>query len=154
MIDDIDLKILDVLQSKGRISFTQLSEKCNLSITSTAERVKKLEDKKIISGYSAQIDINKISNFLIVFITVTLDRPIAKSQFSLEIEKQDMIKECYHIAGEGSYLLKVICHNIEELENLINKNLKGILGVTKTVTTLVLSTEKDESKFNFNKVKI
>ena len=142
MLDDLDSKILRLLERNGRISWSELGQSLQMSATSAAERVKRLEQKGIISGYTAQINYKAIAPYIMAFITVTLDRPAVR--FDQAIHQVSQILECYHIAGEGSYLLKTRCADIDELEKLVNYTIKEIPGVLKTVTTVVLSATKGE----------
>lgn len=142
MLDEMDFKIIGLLKKKGRISWTELGKALNLSSTSSAERVRRLEELGVITGYRATFNQRALGNKIVAFITVTLVRPIEKSTFSQVVKESPLIEECYHIAGEGSYLLKVRCREIEDLETLVNKTLKAIPEVVKTVTIIALTEVK------------
>jgi Lrp/AsnC family leucine-responsive transcriptional regulator len=144
MIDSIDNKILNILQNNGRISWADLSNLLKLSSSSTAERVKKLEDQGIIQGYSAIIDYKALGIDLMAQILVILEKPANRDEFIEEVKKTEEIEECYHIVGEYDYLLKVRCKNIEALEKLISIKIKEIPGILKTSTTVILSTIKEK----------
>ena len=143
-MDDLDYKIVNVLRSRGRISFAELATTLGLSSPSTAERVRRLEEKGVIKGYKALINEKAIGPHFIAFITISLDRPVYRSNLVEIVGAQKCILECYHIAGEGSYLLKADLRSIDELEHLVNNVLKEVPGVLKTVTTIVLATVKEE----------
>lgn len=145
MLDATDLKIIETLQDKGRISWTELAKILNLSSVSSADRVKRLEGLGVIKGYKAIIDQKVLGNKLIAFITVTLVKSLEESRFADVVKKSHIIEECYHIAGEGSYLLKVHCKDIEDLEILVNKTLKTIPEVIKTVTIISLAGIKEKN---------
>lgn len=139
MFDDTDLRVVDLLKKNGRLSWTDLSKELGLSVTSTADRVRKLEEAGVIKGYAAIIDQKMLGNKIVAFITVTLVKPLEKGKFAGVVRQTDMIEECYHIAGEGSYILKVRGRDIEDLEKLVNRTLKAIPEVVKTVTIIALA---------------
>ncbi len=143
-MDALDLKIIETLRGRGRISFSELALNLGLSAPSTAERVHRLEEKGIIKGYKALINEKALGDFFMAFITVSLDRSVYRSNLVEIVKGEPGILECHHIAGEGSYLLKTRFKNIDELEHLVNNVLKEIPGVSKTVSTIVLSTIKEE----------
>ena len=144
MLDFVDYKILKHLQSKGRMSWAELAEKLKLSPSSTAERVKKLEEQGIIKGYSAVLDYKILGVDILSLIIVVLDKPSNRLEFIRKIKEIEEIEECHHIAGAGDYLLKARCKNIDALEKLVSITIKEIPGIVNTSTTIVLSSVKDE----------
>ena len=154
MLDSVDYKVLECLQDKGRMSWSELAAILNLSQSSTADRVKRLEEKGFIKGYAAILDYKALGIDLMAFIVVDLDKPVNRSEFVKQVIGTKEIEECYHIAGEGDFLLKVRCKNIDALEILISDTIKSIPGVIKTVTTMVLSSVKEKDVLISNKSKI
>ena len=156
-MDEMDRKILEQLQENGRLSLSDLANKIGLSSPSTGERVKKLEQQGIISGYRAMVDPESIGLTLLAFIAVTIEQKRNEEKFLSVVMKTEEVLECHHIAGEDSYLLKVRCRNTRHLEHLISNSLKSLPGVTRTRTTISLSTRKettalslDETEYNRN----
>nr|WP_315990364.1 Lrp/AsnC family transcriptional regulator [Desulforamulus aquiferis] len=145
-LNSLDYKLINILLDNGRVTWSELGDSLGLSAPAAAERVRRLEDKGIIKGYSAIVDPELLSFEIVAFISVTLDRPENRGRFLENILRVREIQECHHVAGEEDYLLKVRCTKIKNLEKLISEVLKEIPGVGKTKTTIVLSSEKETSK--------
>ena len=148
-LDDIDRKILDILQENGRITNIELASRVGISPPPMLERVKKLEKRGIIRKYVALIDPDAVEKGTMALVSVSLDRHLIKSigQFTRAIEKLPEVMECYHITGEEDYILKVTIKDIREYEDFILKKLTKIPAVDKIKTSFVLSTVKYETKF-------
>ena len=141
-LDETDHKILWRLMREGRITWSELGGYLGLSAPAAADRVRRLEEKGVIKGYAAQVDAEVICG-VAAFVSVTLDHPDSREAFLQIVHRLDAIQECHHVAGEGDYVLKVRCRSLRELESLISVTLKGLRGVIKTQTTIVLSTVKE-----------
>ena len=109
MISALDYKALKRLMVQGRATWAELAADMGLSAPAAAERVRKLEQQMIITGYAALVDPAAVGYPLTAFISVTLDRPKHRAPFLLAISKMTEVVECFHIAGDGDYLLKVRC---------------------------------------------
>ena len=134
-MDQTDYKILEELQNNGRISMKDLGKKVSLTSPAVTERVKKLEDCGIISGYSAIIDSKKLNKHVQAIINVGLKVQDHKKFIDLA-KKENAIIECHHLTGDGCMQIKVIVSNTEELEKLLNR----IQAIGSTKTTIILST--------------
>lgn len=141
-LDDIDLKILDILQKNGRTKRNDLAEAVQLSLPSVSDRLKKLEDSGVITGYYATVDPKKLGKDITAFIFVTVDSSKHYASFLEHARQVGDILECHAITGEGSHLLKVRTANTNSLEKLLAK-IQAWTGVTSTRTHLVLSTSKE-----------
>jgi Lrp/AsnC family leucine-responsive transcriptional regulator len=142
MLDEIDVKILEILQRDGRTKRNDLAETVGLSLPSVSERLKKLEDNGIITGYFATVDHKKLGRDITAFIFVTVDSSKHFGAFVDHAKQVDDILECHAITGEGSHLLKIRTKNTESLEKLLAK-IQAWNGVVSTRTNLVLSTSKE-----------
>jgi Lrp/AsnC family transcriptional regulator, leucine-responsive regulatory protein len=142
-INSVDYKVLKNLMAQGRITWSELAGILELSAPATAERVRRLEERKIIKGYTALIDPESVGCELTAFIAVTLERPEHRAAFLQRVQELTEIQECHHVTGEDDYLLKVRCRNTRGLEQLVSENLKGLPGILRTRTTIVLSTTKE-----------
>ncbi len=134
MIDLIDWKILKELQQNARISFAELGRRINLTTPAVIERIRKLEDAKIITGYRAEIDAAKIGLPITAFIRMS----IAGVDYSHIIEvakKSPEVLECHRGTGGDSFILKVAVSDVEHLQNLIDK----LVPFGITTTSIVLS---------------
>jgi Lrp/AsnC family leucine-responsive transcriptional regulator len=142
MLDDLDIKILNILQDSGRTKRSQLAESVGLSIPSVSERLNKLEERGIICGYSAKIDKKKFGYDIMAFVMVIMESSKHYKSLVSKVEKHPLILECNSILGEGSHFLKVIAKNSEALENLLGE-IQSWPGVLSTRTFFVLSTIKE-----------
>jgi Lrp/AsnC family leucine-responsive transcriptional regulator len=147
MLDDLDLKLLRSLQQNGRTKRNELAEHVGLSVPSVSERLKKLEDNKIIEGYFAKINRQAFGYDILAFILVMMDSSKHYKDLMKHVEKNPNILECYSVLGEGSHLIKVTVKNTEALEKLLSE-IQTWLGVTSTKTTYVLSTLKETTAIN------
>lgn len=148
-IDDIDRKILEILQENGRITNAELASRVGISPPPMLERVKKLEKKGIIQKYVALLDPDTIGKGTMALVSVSLDRHRIKSidLFTKAIEKIPEVMECYHVTGDDDYILKVAVKDIHEYENFILKKLTKLPAISKLKTSFILSTVKYETKF-------
>ena len=147
MLDEIDKKILQVLQKKGRTKRNELAEIVGLSIPSISERLKKLEENKIIEGYFAKINRHVFGLDILAFIYVIMESSKHYKDLIKKVEKHQQILECHSVLGEGSHLLKVLVKNTEALEKLLGE-IQSWPGVISTKTTYVLSTSKETTEIN------
>ena len=144
-MDDIDVKLLDILQSNGRTRRNDLADAVQLSLPSVSDRLRKLEEGGYITGYYAKIDHKKIGKDITAFIFVFVDSSKHYQSFIDHAEHTDDILECHAITGEGSHLLKIRTENTSTLEKLLAK-IQSWPGVAGTRTNLVLSTPKETAR--------
>jgi len=144
-IDEIDLKILNILQENGRVKRNELAQMVGLSVPAVSERMKRLEDAGIIKGYTALLDSKKLGKDITAFVFVSIDSSKNYPLFIERVMEVDEILECHSITGEGSHLLKVKTENTSTLEKLLAR-IQSWPGVTGTKTNIVLSTIKETTK--------
>ncbi len=143
-IDPIDSKALTVLMRDGRVSWADLAEQLGLSAPATAERVRRLENRGLISGYRAIPDAAALGYELLAYVYVTAaGTPAERAPLLKAIVRHPLILECHHMAGEDDLMLKVRCRSIAQLEDLLMNDLKGRFKVTRTRTSVALSTIKE-----------
>jgi Lrp/AsnC family transcriptional regulator, leucine-responsive regulatory protein len=142
MTDDLDIKILKILQENGRIKRNEIGEAIGLSIPSVSERLHKLETKGVIEGYYAKVNKKAFGYDIMAYIHVSMDSSKHYNALIANVEKIPQILECHSVLGEGSHLLKAIVKNTESLEKLLSK-IQSWPGVTATKTTFVFSTIKE-----------
>ncbi len=147
MLDDLDNKILETLQLKGRTKRNELAELVGLSVPSVSERLKKLEESRIIEGYFAKVNRHAFGLDILAFIYVIMESSKHYKDLIKKVEKYRQILECHSVLGEGSHLLKVLVRNTEALEKLLSE-IQTWPGVTATKTTFVLSTIKETTAIN------
>ncbi|MED0949363.1 Lrp/AsnC family transcriptional regulator [Bacillus mobilis] len=120
-MDQIDKKILGLLQSNAKISMKDLAEAVHLSSPSVTERVRKLEEQQIIEGYHTHVSLKKINrpiSALILFKSTN-----CKSLSNFCYNHPDVI-ECYRVAGEISYIVKLATYSVESLEKFIDDSMQ------------------------------
>ena len=147
MVDALDIKILNLLQENARIKRKDIAEKVGLSVPSLSERITKLENAGVIKGYYTKLNPKAFGFDIVVFISVIMDSSKNYKNFRSNVSRTPEIVECYTVLGEGSHLLKAIVKNTAELEKLLSK-IQSWLGVTRTITSYVLSSVKESTKIN------
>ena len=140
--DSIDAKILDLLQKKGRIKRNEIAEKIDLSLPATSERLRKLEEHGFLEGVYGKVNHKALGKDITAIVVVTVDSSRHFSSFVEHALHLDDILECHAVTGDGTHLLKVRTENASSLEKLLGK-IQSWQGVTKTTTTMVLSTQKE-----------
>lgn len=143
--DAIDLQIIDALQEHGRIPHAKLADQVGLSAPTVIERVKKLEDSGIITGYHAAVDARLLGRDVTAFIGVSISHPRTIDLFEENVALLPDVLECHHVTGEHTVLLKVKTCSTATLEQLI-RTIRLIDGVTRTETLVVLSTHTERAQ--------
>jgi Lrp/AsnC family transcriptional regulator, leucine-responsive regulatory protein len=142
-MDDLDLRLLDLLQSDGRRTQLELSREVGLSQPAVAERIRKLEARGVVTGYAALVDAAKLGKDITAFIGVSIEHPKYFEGFTKKVLAMPDVLEAHRVAGQDSYLLKVRTDNTGTLDTLLVGTLRTIPGVTRTHTTIVLSSVKE-----------
>lgn len=139
-LDRIDLKILAQLQKNSRITNVDLAEAVGLSPSPCLMRVKRLEKAGYITGYGAQIKLQKLGDVLMVFTEVTLSdhRRDDFSRFEASIRGIDEIIECHLVSGGYDYLLKFITHGVSHYQEIIEGMLERNIGIEKYFSYIVI----------------
>jgi Lrp/AsnC family leucine-responsive transcriptional regulator len=147
MLDDLDNKLLQILQQQGRTKRNELAEEIKLSVPAVSERLKKLEDHGIIEGYYAKVNRKAYGLDILAFIYVIMESSQYYKDLIKNVEHHRQILECHSVLGDGSHLLKVLVRNTEALEKLLSE-IQSWPGVISTKTTYVLSTIKETTEIN------
>jgi len=144
-MDELDHRIIDLLQRDGRATQLELSRSVGLSQPAVAERIRKLEERGIITGYTARVDASKLGKDITAFIGVSIEHPKYFDGFAREVLAMPEVLEAHRVAGQDSYILKVRTSNTRTLDTLLVETLRTISGVTRTHTTIVLISIKEET---------
>ncbi|WP_103019690.1 Lrp/AsnC family transcriptional regulator [Salinibacter altiplanensis] len=142
-IDEIDAKILELLQRDGRMQRSDVAEEVNLSISAVSERMRKLEARGVIEGYRAVVDAKRLRLDITAFIRVSVDGSEHYPNFVGQVEEMEQVLELHSITGDGSHLMKVRTADTTALEGFLS-DIQAISGVSKTTTSIVLSTFEEE----------
>jgi Lrp/AsnC family leucine-responsive transcriptional regulator len=149
-LDPVDRKILSILQENGRITNVKLASEVGLSPPTVLERVRKLEERGIIEKYVALVDPAKVGLGLCAFVQVSLSFHRRKEieRFRSEVLEFPEVLECYHVSGEGDYLLKVVAGDIQAYRDWLVTRLTNLEVVQRVQTVIVFETMKRETKLS------
>jgi len=137
-VESTDRRIVDLLRKDGRLSYTDLGKQLGLSTSAAHQRVRRLEERGVITGYTARIDAAKVGLPITAFISVTPVDPAAPDDVPERLHELPEIEACYSVAGDENYILKVRVSSPGHLEDLIAR-IRAAAAVS-TRTTIVLST--------------
>jgi Lrp/AsnC family leucine-responsive transcriptional regulator len=141
-IDEIDAKILELLQQDGRMKRSDVADEVDLSISAVSERMRKLEERGVIQGYKAVVDAKRLRLDITAFIRVSVDGSEHYSSFIDRVTNMEQVLEVHSITGAGSHVMKVRTKNTTSLERFLSE-IQAIPGVTQTTTSITLSTFKE-----------
>lgn len=142
-MDSFDNKIIKLLTQNARITGADIARKVNLSLPAVTERLRKLSKSGYIDQYSIRLNREKCGLHLLAFIHVWIDHT-KNVQVKDHIAAMNEVLECHHVAGDCDLLLKVLVKDTTALEELLVHKIKAIRAITRTSTTIILSTYKEE----------
>ena len=146
-LDDIDLQILHLMQANGRISNADLARELSMAPSAVLERVKKLEQKNVIMGYTAQINPIPLQQKLLAFIFIKSTEGFGHNDKILTaLSKIPEVQEVHIIAGEDCFLAKIRTTDSATLMEIMRNSLKKIPSIASTKTTIVLETVKEQQQ--------
>ncbi|MDT9600268.1 Lrp/AsnC family transcriptional regulator [Sphingosinicella rhizophila] len=139
-MDSFDRAILAVLAQDGRISWKDLAQQIGLSETPTVRRVKALEARGVIDGYSARINEAAAGRPISVFVSVSMDRQNQPelNTFEAAIADSPLILSCFMLAGDVDYLLRVAVADIAEFQRFLDEVLRPIPGMRTISSSFAL----------------
>lgn len=143
MIDDVDRKILSILQENARISNAQIARDVKLAPSGVHERIRKLEEKGIIRGYHVDIDPDKLGYGVTAFMFVKTGDRVGSTNSANQLAKISEVQEVYNIAGEDCYLVKLRCADNQDLGRLLREKFGAITSIRSTRTSIVMDTVKE-----------
>lgn len=146
--DSKDIKILELLQEDGKITHKEIAEKLGLSVTPVYERIKKLEKAKYISKYVALVEPKLVGLEFCAYSSIKLKQHEAQriATFERDVALLEEVQECYHLAGDADYLLKVHVKNMEEYQNFLTTKLSAIENISNVKSSFVMKEIKRETK--------
>lgn len=146
MIDEIDTLILDKLQQNARETQADIARAVGLAPSAVLERIRKLEARGTIRGYTAELDPRVLDQHMLAFVAVRSVEGPAENSVAQQLAALPQILEVHHIAGDDCYLIKVRTKDAEALGVLLRTIIGRIPGVRSTRTTIVLETVKETSR--------
>lgn len=147
--DPIDKKILKVLQVDARLNTKQIAGKIGLTVTPTYERLKKIEQSGVVKEYVALLDREKIGKTIVAFINVSLQlhsKPLI-NVFERAIVKVPEVMECFHVAGNFDYLLKVVVKDMNSYQNFLSNKLATIENIAHVQSSFVMTEIKHQTAY-------
>jgi DNA-binding Lrp family transcriptional regulator len=148
-LDLTDKKILNLLQQNSKVNIKEIALKIGLTQTPTYERIKRLEKDGVIKSYIAVLDKKKVGYTIEVFCQVTLlvHSKDMITRFENAINKIDEVMECFHVAGNYDYLLKIIVKDMNSYQAFLKNKLSVLDSVANVQSTFVMSSTKDSIGF-------
>jgi Lrp/AsnC family leucine-responsive transcriptional regulator len=143
--DATDRAILELLQDNCKQSMAQVGEKVGLSAPSVVERIHKLEESGVITGYVALVDARRLGKDVTAFLGVSTEQPRSIGTLERQIVAIDDVLECHHVTGVHTLMVKVKTENTQSLEMLIEQ-IRGLEGVSRTETMVALSTQAEHQR--------
>lgn len=138
-LDELDVALLEALQKNARSTYAELGMLVGLKAPSVHDRVKRLEGRGYIRRYSAQLDGRQLGLGLTAFVSCFTSSDAGYDQFTENVSKMPEVCEIHSVAGDETYVLKVVTRNTEHLDEFLARA-KAIPGMIRTKTTIVLST--------------
>lgn len=146
-LDNVDLQILDLMQANARISNADLARELSMAPSAMLERVKKLEQKKVIRQYYTSIDPDAVQQKLLAFIFIKSKEGFTCcSDTAQALANLPEVQEVHHIAGEDCFLVKVRTADSASLMAFMRNSLQRIPNILSTKTTIVLETVKEQQQ--------
>ena len=139
LLDETGWHILEALQENARLSFSELGQRVGLSSPAVTERVRRMEDAGIITGYRAEVNTAKIGYPITAIIRVSNSPGERCTRLSALAQVIPEVLECYRVTGSDSLIMKVMASSVEHLESLIDR----ISEHGQLTTSIVLSTVLD-----------
>ncbi|MCB9991512.1 MAG: Lrp/AsnC family transcriptional regulator [Rhodospirillales bacterium] len=145
-LDKIDRKILKNLQDNGRITNVELAKEAGISAPPCLRRVRALEENGFINGYHAKVDPVILGYGVTVFAHVKL---VSQAESDLKkfedlINSWEVVRECWMLAGETDFLLKIVAHDWDDYQHFLTENLTSAPNVTSVKSSLAIRASKDE----------
>lgn len=149
-LDDIDLKLIDELQTDSKQSIKQLAAKINLSITPTHERIKRMELNGIIDKYVAIVKPETLGKSLIVYCQVTLlkHQEAFFKEFENYVADIDEIVEVSYIAGAYDFLLKIVLNDMSHYQDFVMKKIPQLDIISNIQSSFIIKQTKNSTKIS------
>ncbi|MEU0795999.1 Lrp/AsnC family transcriptional regulator [Amycolatopsis sp. NPDC005961] len=133
-LDDVDWHLLELLQEDGRLSFSELGRRVSLSGSAVTERVRRLEERGVITGYAARVDTSKLGLPIEALVRARV-RSLDTPRFRTAVLPLPQVVSADHVTGEECWILRVLCRDTAELEAVV----ETVQRYGETTTSLVLS---------------
>ncbi|MFQ3340380.1 MAG: DNA-binding Lrp family transcriptional regulator [Flavobacteriaceae bacterium] len=147
-MDNVDRKILEILQENAMITAKELAQKLSLTTTPIYERIKKLQKSGIIKQYVALLDANLLGKSILVFMNITIKdhHSDKRNEFVKQIKKLDSVIEFYHTSGSFDFLAKVRFSDIKTFRDFLVNDVASIYNISDIESQIVLEEIKYSTK--------
>ncbi|MBV8251069.1 MAG: Lrp/AsnC family transcriptional regulator [Chitinophaga sp.] len=148
-LDKTDRHILQVLQQDAKLNTKEIAYRIGLSVTPTYERLKKIEKLGIIKSYVTLLDGEKLGKSLVAYCNVSLQLhslPLLR-KFEAAVHQLEEVMECYHLAGNYDYLLKVVVDDMKSYQHFITNKLATIENIAQVNSSFVMTEIKHTTAF-------
>ncbi len=143
IIDGIDKTILRALMKDARTPVLEIARQVGISGAAIHQRLRKLEQSKLLSGSKFVINPKSLGYTTMAFIGIFLDKAVNNPTAVKQLKKIPEVLECHYTTGNWSILIKVLCKDNEHLMQVLNKNIQTINGVSRTETFISLDQQID-----------
>ena len=143
IIDSNDKEILKILQQNARTPNAEIARRVGLAPSAIFERIRKLEERGIVDGYTAHLNARALGQGLLAFVFVRSDESAGAKRTSALLSKIPEVQEVHHVAGEDCFLVKVRAVDTHDLGRVLRDQVGAIKTVRSTRTTIVLETIKE-----------
>ena len=150
MIDSIDRKIVMMLQKNARISNAQIGRELGLAPSGIHERIKKLEQRGVITGYHVCLDRQKLGLGVAAYLFVQTDDRVGSQASAHRLANIAEVQEVHQIAGEDCYLVKLSCKDNQDLGRLLREKIGAIPSIRQSRTSIVMETLKEDGALAIN----
>jgi Lrp/AsnC family leucine-responsive transcriptional regulator len=150
-LDDIDRRLLALLQDDDRLALAQLSKSVGAPASTVNDRIKRLMRQGLIAGFQARLSPDALGLNLLAFMMVGWSNPKVEPAFLKKMKASPVVLECHHVTGSWNYLLKVRVRTTRDLEQFLAETVKAVEGVERTETLIVLSSAKETWKLDVPK---
>lgn len=151
-LDEIDYRLLDLLQDDDRLPVAELGKILGVAPSTLNDRIRRLVKLGVITGFHARVDPEKIGLDLLAFIYVGWSDPATEQRFLAAIARTPEVIEAHHVTGAWNYLMKVRLRTTRDLEGFLAGVLKEVPGLQRTETQIVLSSPKQTCRVGLPRV--
>lgn len=137
-VDNLDLKILEIISVNARVPFKDVAAVCGVSRAAIHQRVQRLTEAGVITGSGYHVNPKAIGYSTCTYVGITLERGSMYREVAEKLSKIPEIVECHFTTGNYTMLVKLYCHDNEHLMQLLNSKLQAIPGVISTETLISL----------------
>ncbi len=153
IVNDIDRQIMALLQGNSRITNVEIARQVEMAPSAVLERIRKLEDRGFIQGYTTRLNASGLGYGLLAFVFVRSEGGVWQGDFADKLSAIPEVQEVHHVAGEDCFLVKVRTRDTASLGTLIRDSIGSLPSVRSTRTTIVLETAKETMDLPIKSVK-